>query len=310
MHERDPRESRDDRTEQPGRRTAARAGTAARPGTPLARVAGAEKRHARGHDAHGDVDRPGRARSPHAPIDCAARAGDPLDMPRTPTIPLVAVDSRASVALDRSRPERTSKTMTKTTPCFFPAAFAAALAVAPAAGRRREAHSRARGGQEKRVQDEEDPERPPVRGHQGGHRRLRPEAGQTCVMDYTGWLWENGAKGKKFDSSVDRGTPFEFPLGQGRVIKGWDEGVATMKVGGKRILLIPPQLGYGARGRRRRHSAQRHPDLRSRAHRGQVAARADWTIRRRRPRRLRLFLSGPDGPARRTTPIGPLTSSG
>jgi peptidylprolyl isomerase len=75
-----------------------------------------------------------------------------------------------------------------------------------------------------------------------------PKAGQTCVMHYTGWLWENGAKGKKFDSSVDRGTPFKFPLGQGRVIKGWDEGVATMKVGGKRNLLIPPQLGYGMRG--------------------------------------------------------------
>ena len=76
----------------------------------------------------------------------------------------------------------------------------------------------------------------------------QPKAGQTCVMHYTGWLWENGAKGKKFDSSVDRGQPLEFPLGQGRVIKAWDEGVATMKVGGKRNLLIPPSLGYGARG--------------------------------------------------------------
>ena len=76
----------------------------------------------------------------------------------------------------------------------------------------------------------------------------QPKTGQTCVMHYTGWLWENGAKGKKFDSSVDRGTPFKFPLGQGRVIKGWDEGVASMKVGGKRNLLIPPQLGYGMRG--------------------------------------------------------------
>ena len=75
-----------------------------------------------------------------------------------------------------------------------------------------------------------------------------PKSGQTCVMHYTGWLWVNNAKGAKFDSSVDRGKPFEFPLGQGRVIKGWDEGVASMKIGGKRTLLIPPELGYGARG--------------------------------------------------------------
>ena len=75
-----------------------------------------------------------------------------------------------------------------------------------------------------------------------------PQRGQTCVMHYTGWLFENGAKGKKFDSSVDRGQPFEFPIGTGRVIKGWDEGVATMKVGGKRTLIIPPALGYGANG--------------------------------------------------------------
>ncbi len=75
-----------------------------------------------------------------------------------------------------------------------------------------------------------------------------PETGQTCVMHYTGWLFENGAKGAKFDSSLDRNRPFEFAIGRGRVIKGWDEGVATMKVGGKRTLLIPPQLGYGDRG--------------------------------------------------------------
>ncbi len=72
--------------------------------------------------------------------------------------------------------------------------------------------------------------------------------GNTCVMHYTGWLYENGAKGAKFDSSLDRGEPFEFGLGQGQVIKGWDEGVAGMKVGGKRTLIIPPQLGYGSRG--------------------------------------------------------------
>ena len=75
-----------------------------------------------------------------------------------------------------------------------------------------------------------------------------PKPGQTCVMHYTGWLYENGQKGKKFDSSVDRNEPFEFPIGMKRVIAGWDEGVATMKVGGKRTLIIPPQLGYGARG--------------------------------------------------------------
>ena len=75
-----------------------------------------------------------------------------------------------------------------------------------------------------------------------------PKTGQTCVMHYTGWLYENGQKTKKFDSSVDRNEPFEFPIGAGRVIKGWDEGVATMKVGGKRTLIIPPDLGYGARG--------------------------------------------------------------
>jgi peptidylprolyl isomerase len=75
-----------------------------------------------------------------------------------------------------------------------------------------------------------------------------PKEGQTCVMHYTGWLSNAGEKGKKFDSSVDRGSPFEFPIGKQRVIAGWDEGVASMKVGGKRTLIIPPELGYGARG--------------------------------------------------------------
>ena len=72
----------------------------------------------------------------------------------------------------------------------------------------------------------------------------KAEVGKTAVVHYTGWLLD----GTKFDSSVDRGTPFEFPLGQGRVIKGWDEGVATMNIGGKVELIIPPDLGYGASG--------------------------------------------------------------
>jgi len=76
-------------------------------------------------------------------------------------------------------------------------------------------------------------------------------AGQTVSVHYTGWLFDANAtdnKGKKFDSSVDRGRPFEFPLGAGRVIKGWDNGFEGMKVGGKRTLIIPPEMGYGERG--------------------------------------------------------------
>ncbi len=72
--------------------------------------------------------------------------------------------------------------------------------------------------------------------------------GRQVTVHYTGWLLYGGERGKKFDSSKDRGDPFEFALGAGRVIKGWDEGVAGMKVGGKRTLTIPPSLGYGARG--------------------------------------------------------------
>jgi peptidylprolyl isomerase len=72
--------------------------------------------------------------------------------------------------------------------------------------------------------------------------------GNKVSVHYTGWLYNNGAKGAKFDSSVDRGQPFQFTLGAHQVIAGWDEGVAGMKVGGKRTLIIPPELGYGARG--------------------------------------------------------------
>src|SRR5205823_7662670 len=73
-------------------------------------------------------------------------------------------------------------------------------------------------------------------------------AGHKVSVHYTGWLYNNGEKGKKFDSSVDRGQPFSFGLGAQQVIRGWDEGVAGMKVGGKRTLVIPPELGYGSRG--------------------------------------------------------------
>lgn len=75
-----------------------------------------------------------------------------------------------------------------------------------------------------------------------------PEKGQTIVVHYTGWLDEQGKEGKKFDSSLDRGNPFSFNIGLGQVISGWDAGVMQMKVGEKRRLYIPANLGYGARG--------------------------------------------------------------
>ena len=72
--------------------------------------------------------------------------------------------------------------------------------------------------------------------------------GNLVSVHYTGWLYTNGVAGTKFDSSKDRGQPFQFSLGGGQVIRGWDEGVAGMKIGGTRRLVIPPELGYGARG--------------------------------------------------------------
>jgi peptidylprolyl isomerase len=76
----------------------------------------------------------------------------------------------------------------------------------------------------------------------------QPTAGQTVTVHYTGWLDDNGKPGRKFDSSRDRGQPFSFTIGAGQVIAGWDQGVATMHVGGKRTLIIPPESGYGSRG--------------------------------------------------------------
>ena len=76
-----------------------------------------------------------------------------------------------------------------------------------------------------------------------------PQRGQRCLVHYSGWLADGrGQRGKKFDSSVDRGQPLAIPIGVGRVIKGWDEGLLTMKVGGKRTLYIPSYLGYGPKG--------------------------------------------------------------
>ncbi len=74
------------------------------------------------------------------------------------------------------------------------------------------------------------------------------QAGQRVSVHYTGWLYNDGQPGTKFDSSKDRGQPFQFHLGQGMVIRGWDDGVQGMKVGGTRVLVIPPELGYGPRG--------------------------------------------------------------
>jgi peptidylprolyl isomerase len=77
---------------------------------------------------------------------------------------------------------------------------------------------------------------------------VTPKTGQTCIVDYTGWIYEHGVKGKKFDSSVDRKKPFSFVLAEHQVIEGWERGITSMKVGGKRTLIIPPALAYGPTG--------------------------------------------------------------
>lgn len=76
----------------------------------------------------------------------------------------------------------------------------------------------------------------------------QPQVGQTCAMLYRGWLYENNTRGVLFDQCQNRKKPFEFPLGLGKVIKGWDEGVAGMKAGGKRVLIVPSELAYGDKG--------------------------------------------------------------
>jgi len=137
--------------------------------------------------------------------------------------------------------------MTKTTTRLLSTAFAAALLAAPAFADDPKPTPAPEAAQKSESKMTKTPSGLQYEDTKVG-TGASPQKGQTCVMNYTGWLWENGAKGKKFDSSLDRGTPFSFPIGQGRVIKGWDEGVATMKVGGQRVLLIPPDLGYGSRG--------------------------------------------------------------
>jgi peptidylprolyl isomerase len=77
---------------------------------------------------------------------------------------------------------------------------------------------------------------------------VSPKPGHICIVHYTGWVYDNGAKGAKFDSSADRKQPFSFQLGQHKVIEGWEQGVTTMKIGGKRTLIIPPALAYGSAG--------------------------------------------------------------
>jgi peptidylprolyl isomerase len=80
-----------------------------------------------------------------------------------------------------------------------------------------------------------------------GHGKS-PAPGQVCSVLYRGWLYNNKQRGAMFDSAQNAGRPFRFPVGQGQVIPGWDEGVLTMKAGGKRVLIIPPALGYGDQG--------------------------------------------------------------
>jgi peptidylprolyl isomerase len=142
--------------------------------------------------------------------------------------------------------------MTKKASLFLAGAAAVALAVFPAAAQKDNAAPKDTEKKSEKTEKSEGKMHKTPSGLQYEDTVVgtgaTPRQGQTCVVNYTGWLWENNAKGAKFDSSVDRGKPIEFPLG-GRVIKGWNEGLATMKVGGKRTLLIPPDLAYGAPGR-------------------------------------------------------------
>ncbi len=104
-------------------------------------------------------------------------------------------------------------------------------------------------------------------------------AGKHVTVHYTGWLYENEQAGRKFDSSKDRNDPFVFPLGAGHVIRGWDEGVQGMKVGGTRRLVIPAETGLRRARRGRRDPAQRHAAVRSGTAGGLIA----WPPLRQRP---------------------------
>ncbi len=125
------------------------------------------------------------------------------------------------------------------------------------------------------------------------------QRGRSVTVHYTGWLYNNGVQGAKFDSSKDRNDPFVFPLGGGMVIKGWDEGVQGMKVGGQRTLIIPAELGYGARGAGGVIPPQRHAEVR-RGAAGRLSLHTQVHARARCEGALPFFIAGPPQDEKRT----------